>query len=303
MSDVVKVGLLQGTPTPDAIAHIFPVQYVAKALTAGSAGIGLSTRDLSRHQFTPGDITLCRRDTKELVRWNDPVEVLMIEVPDNALRSAAEELGADKVEFHGTPYLQDPRVSAIVTAIEVESTLGNPSGRLYMDSLGQAIASAITQVCGVLRRPFRQVKGGLAPAQLRRVSEYIQDRLAHELTLVELANVAGLSRAHFSQMFHRSTGIPPHKFVTNARIARAKELLLQPELRVIDVAMACGFKHRNTLRGSSRCSPEQLQCSSEGPAEAHLLSNGTKHTAGIAYCENVVWNIPRNDTSRSNHCS
>ncbi|ADV84458.1 helix-turn-helix domain-containing protein [Terriglobus saanensis] len=242
MSDVVKVGLLQGTPTPDAIAHIFPVQYVAKALTAGSAGIGLSTRDLSRHQFTPGDITLCRRDTKELVRWNDPVEVLMIEVPDNALRSAAEELGADKVEFHGTPYLQDPRVSAIVTAIEVESTLGNPSGRLYMDSLGQAIASAITQVCGVLRRPFRQVKGGLAPAQLRRVSEYIQDRLAHELTLVELANVAGLSRAHFSQMFHRSTGIPPHKFVTNARIARAKELLLQPELRVIDVAMACGFQ-------------------------------------------------------------
>ena len=143
------------------------------------------------------------------------------------------QFGEEKVEFRDKPYLTDPRISALFTAVELEREAGYPSGRLYRDALGQAIASAVTQICGVLRRPAHQWKGSLSPSQLRRVSEYVQNRLTHELTLVELASAVGLSRAHFSQMFQRSTGISAHKFVTDARIARAKELLQKPELRII----------------------------------------------------------------------
>jgi AraC-like DNA-binding protein len=62
------------------------------------------------------------------------------------------------------------------------------------------------------------------------------------VTLGELAESAGLSAAHFAQMFRKSTGESPHQFVLRQRVERAKELLCAAESRVLDVAVARGFK-------------------------------------------------------------
>ena len=43
-------------------------------------------------------------------------------------------------------------------------------------------------------------------------------------------------------MFRKSTGETPHRFVLRNRIERAQEMLRAPEARVLDVAVACGFK-------------------------------------------------------------
>ena len=58
----------------------------------------------------------------------------------------------------------------------------------------------------------------------------------------EMAQSVELSPAHFSRMFHESTGETPHQFVLRNRIERAKEMLRAPRARVLDVAVACGFK-------------------------------------------------------------
>jgi AraC family transcriptional regulator len=63
-----------------------------------------------------------------------------------------------------------------------------------------------------------------------------------ELTLEEMAEPVDLSIAHFSQMFRKSTGESPHQFVLRQRIARAKQMLRTAEARVLDVAVASGFK-------------------------------------------------------------
>ncbi len=92
------------------------------------------------------------------------------------------------------------------------------------------------------RRSAPTYHGGLAPARLRRVSELVLAKLEDELTLDEMAESAGLSPAHFSTMFRQSTGLSPHQFVVRERIERAKEMLRPAETRVLDVAVACGFK-------------------------------------------------------------
>ena len=94
----------------------------------------------------------------------------------------------------------------------------------------------------VPRRSAPTYHGGLAPARLRRVSELVRTKLEDELTLDEMAESAGLSPAHFSTMFRQSTGLSPHQFVVRERIGRAKEMLRSAETRVLDVAVACGFK-------------------------------------------------------------
>jgi AraC family transcriptional regulator len=63
-----------------------------------------------------------------------------------------------------------------------------------------------------------------------------------ELTLCEMAQSVELSTAYFSRMFRKSTGESPHHFVLRHRVERAKEMLRAAEARVLDVAVACGFK-------------------------------------------------------------
>jgi AraC family transcriptional regulator len=72
--------------------------------------------------------------------------------------------------------------------------------------------------------------------------ELVHAEMEGDLSLEELADAAGLSIAHFSEIFRQSTGQSPHQFVLHRRVDRAKEMLRAAELRVIDVAVACGFK-------------------------------------------------------------
>jgi AraC family transcriptional regulator len=62
------------------------------------------------------------------------------------------------------------------------------------------------------------------------------------LSLDEMAQSVGLSTAHFARMFRKSTGETPHQFVLRQRLERAKAMLCAPDARVLDVAVACGFK-------------------------------------------------------------
>jgi AraC-like DNA-binding protein len=83
---------------------------------------------------------------------------------------------------------------------------------------------------------------GLTPASVRRVTELVHAKMEDGPTLGEMAESAGLSTGYFSQMFRRSTGETPHQFALRLRIERAKGMLRDADARVLDVAVACGFK-------------------------------------------------------------
>ena len=57
-----------------------------------------------------------------------------------------------------------------------------------------------------------------------------------------MTQVVGLSTGHFSRVFHKSMSESPHQFVLRQQIERAKQMLRAAEVRVLDVALACGFK-------------------------------------------------------------
>jgi AraC family transcriptional regulator len=91
-------------------------------------------------------------------------------------------------------------------------------------------------------RSVQTHRGGLGSARLRRIKQFVDAKMDSELTLCEMAQSVELSTAHFSRMFRKSTGESPHHFVLCHRVERAKEMLRAPEGRVLDVAVACGFK-------------------------------------------------------------
>jgi AraC-like DNA-binding protein len=77
--------------------------------------------------------------------------------------------------------------------------------------------------------------------RVQRVVEHIDAHLGEELTLAELAKVAGLSPHYFGSVFRAATGLSLHRYVMKRRIERACELLAETDDSVTTIALELGF--------------------------------------------------------------
>jgi transcriptional regulator GlxA family with amidase domain len=83
--------------------------------------------------------------------------------------------------------------------------------------------------------------GGLARWQARRTLTYIESNLDSKFGVGQLANLASLSKAHFSRAFRHALGLPPMKYVVSRRVERAKLMMTSTTQPLSDIALACGF--------------------------------------------------------------
>lgn len=143
--------------------------------------------------------------------------------------------------------VEDPVIARIGALGQIELGQGGSSGRLYVESLGTALAVHLLRKYGVSSRQATLHKGGLPPALLRRVIDYISAHLCDELSLAELALITGLSAHHFGQAFRAATGKPPHRYVIEKRIHRARELLRDARIPIAEIANAVGFSSQSHL--------------------------------------------------------
>jgi AraC-like DNA-binding protein len=98
-----------------------------------------------------------------------------------------------------------------------------------------------------LPTPARQARGGLSPAAMRRVHDYIDEHLSDSIELVELSAIAGLSIFHFARQFKHSEGVTPHHYLISRRVQRARELLAGTNFSLSEIAFAVGFADQSHL--------------------------------------------------------
>jgi transcriptional regulator GlxA family with amidase domain len=88
------------------------------------------------------------------------------------------------------------------------------------------------------------------PALLRRLlrAKDRMDAASHEAWPVSrLAEVSGVSEAHFARSFKRAFGLPPHRYLLTRRIEQATTLLRDTELGITDIAFATGWESLGTF--------------------------------------------------------
>jgi AraC family transcriptional regulator len=83
----------------------------------------------------------------------------------------------------------------------------------------------------------RKLRSGV----LQRALAYMEANLSERFSLETLAEAAGMSRFHFARVFRIATGCSPMEFLMRQRVARGKEILLQGEISICDVAAFLGF--------------------------------------------------------------
>ncbi|HSK40308.1 MAG TPA: AraC family transcriptional regulator [Arenibaculum sp.] len=134
----------------------------------------------------------------------------------------------------------DRRLLHLARLLEAELTSARPIDPLYGDSLFVAMLVVLSDLYDAGRGSAPK-RGGLAPWQLRRATEYIQAHLGERVELGDLSRTVGLSQSYFCRAFRAATGIAPHQWQIEARMRRAKQLLIENGSSIAEIALDTGF--------------------------------------------------------------
>jgi AraC family transcriptional regulator len=177
--------------------------------------------------------------------WNRPLENMGFSLdPDFVTRTAAENHFSPNFDFVEVYRDQDALIQNIGLTLLAEADTDTPSGKLFTDSLIQTLTLHLLANYSTARAA-QVVNGGLSGYRLRRVREYIDANLEDDLSLADIAAVAELSQYHFARAFRRSVGVTPQQYVMQQRIERAKQLLADAELPLVEVSLRTGFKNQS----------------------------------------------------------
>lgn len=190
----------------------------------------------------PGTTFILPRGTEDEVRWGGPTHRIAGAIHPSLLVNALDETAHESdVELTEHWNLMDRHIMAVLLAMTADLDEGSPAGRLYGESLANALAVYLLNRYAVRRYAPATCRGGLPGYRLKRVLDHIADNLAEDLSLSQLAAVAGMSPHYFAEMFRQSTGRAPHQYVLLQRIERAKQSLRDPRRSVIEAGLDAGF--------------------------------------------------------------
>jgi AraC family transcriptional regulator len=211
----------------------------------------------------------CVVPARASTRWivSRPARSLLLRLTPSLLQETAQAMGLGErgTELAPSIHIRDPQIERIGWMMQAEDHDSYPGGRLFADSLASALAVRLLTLqsrnSAATSRPGR----ALPAWRLRRVLEYIEAHLAEDLTLAELASVAGFSLSHFKPLFKQAVGVPVHRFVLERRVERARVCLLEGGRSRTEIALEAGFAHPSHM---ARCMHRVLGLSPSQVAES-----------------------------------
>jgi AraC family transcriptional regulator len=144
-------------------------------------------------------------------------------------------------EDNRTALVSDPVVRHLRACLQTARAQPSKMCSSCLDHLETAVQAYLRQTHSVIPLSPPVARGGLAPWQLRRAKEMLISRLDEPISLAELARACKLSPSHFARAFRQTTGQPPHRWLMEQRIEKAKQLLVDTTLSLAQIAQRCGF--------------------------------------------------------------
>ena len=197
----------------------------------------------------PGSLTLVPRGICPLIRAETEFDFVVCALNSALVSTLDSELERrPEGELHLQINLQDPAAQQLMTLLIADANEGYTTERLYTEYLAQALAVRMLFLGrGETKPPSNNHRTyGLPRHVLRRIIERMRS-FDSDLSLQALANESGYSRVHFIRMFKAATGSSPHNYLLNLKLERARELLRNPSMSLIDIALDCGFSSHSHM--------------------------------------------------------
>ena len=190
------------------------------------------------HRATPGEVVLLDAGQVHTGQGFDErgFGFRMLYVPESTFREIAPRSRsgrAGSLHFR-TAVLNNVHARNCLLLAHRSFDSGAPA--LEVESRFVSAFAYLLMVASSWRAPETSIS---APATLAEARDYLHEHLVRDVSLAELAQIAGLSKFHLLRVFRQRFGLTPHAYQLQQRILRAKQLLRA--LPVADVAAECGF--------------------------------------------------------------
>ncbi|MCD2176658.1 GlxA family transcriptional regulator [Rhizobium sp. C1] len=150
-----------------------------------------------------------------------------------------------EVEVYADLYEVDGNIHTCAGGTASLDMMLNLIGQDFDDNLvnricEQALTDRVREQSDRQRLPLR-ARLGVQNSKVLSIIEVMEKNLAEPLSLLEIADDAGLSRRQIERLFRQEMGRSPARYYLEIRLERARHLLVQSTLPVVEVAVACGF--------------------------------------------------------------
>lgn len=200
---------------------------------------------------TPRLFTFLPSGTASGWRVEGAPEVLHIHIRRSVIDRFIQEvygIDADHVTILPRLGVVDPLLEQLALVVMHKMQAPAFGHGLYVDCLTQTMAAHLVQHHSTRTKPPRAPKpDGLTDHRLRRLVDYIEANLDGDLSMEALADEAGLSPLYLAKAFRRAFGEPPHRYLVQRRVERAKELLRSTSEPLATIALTCGFADQSHL--------------------------------------------------------
>jgi len=207
----------------------------------------------------PGTLWTCPQGVREeeirLVEWHDCFHIYL---PADRFVDLSDAAGGAAVSPGDILYLADfadPYIRQSALTLLDSLREPNSAARVLAETIALSLTARLAQACtsptGVQTRALA-APHGLDDARLERVLAFIEAHVEDDIGLDDLARAACLSPFHFTRMFGRRTGLSPGRYLARRRLQRAEAMLAAADMKIGEIALACGFSSQTSFTRAFR---------------------------------------------------
>ncbi len=198
----------------------------------------------------PGTVSITPAGDEQDFRCSGCIEVLGWGIDPAFVQSVAErELerpcgSLEVIALHGGV---DDRLWELGRRMAAELQAPRYASQLYFDTLNTQLAICLVRDHSSLVAHGDAARHRIEDLRIRRAIDFIHANLSWNITLEELAEESGLSPGYLVTAFKQATGRPPHRYLLEQRVERAKVLLADPNQIITQIALDVGFSSQSHL--------------------------------------------------------
>lgn len=199
---------------------------------------------------TVGSVVMIPSQVEHWSAWKGIGRFMMFSILPEAIALIDPDIvNPDLVEL--IPTFATPQADNLIYGIgmAMKHWLENNPGTedIYIEHLTNALYAHLLQQYCSKKVSFKGYAGGLSSIKLKQAIEYINDNLKNKIELKNIAEELDISPYYFARLFRQSLGVSPYKYVIEQRVEKAKRLLTNTQLSLIEIAFQCGFNSQSQM--------------------------------------------------------
>lgn len=220
--------------------------YTITALLAGRMQITIGAQDF---ELVADQAALTNAHEPHAAKGSE-FEFISVGISPTFINSLVTELGltraAAEIVFRSSE-VTDEILTATGRAIVNELAQEKVGRQEMLETLIRQLAIHLLRSHLTVRKSaqLELSRAGLVDRRLRRAIEFMHDNFGRELGLEEIAAAAYLSEFHFARLFKQIIGSTPHVYLANLRIEKARKLLAETEIPIIEIAAMVGYQSQS----------------------------------------------------------